>query len=159
MEESETEEPSDAEEGRAGDNDLHVLRMLYRGNMEEVSRREEQCRHARVFNRKHTFYRHTRCTDTHRKSRARCQEASSTLTRIPMIQTSILGSRKRLPRRSRSSAPRRTGSIRMAGMRPQKALRGRPEAARKSTSAWIGGKCKINSRAAQTVMWMSSQPL
>jgi len=64
LDESETEEPSDAEEGRAGDNDLHVLRMLYRGNMEEVRRREEQCRHARVFNRKHTFYRQTRCTDT-----------------------------------------------------------------------------------------------
>ena len=55
LDESETEEPGDTEEGRAGDNDLHVLRMLYRGNMEEVCRREEQYRHARVINRKHTF--------------------------------------------------------------------------------------------------------
>ena len=39
-----------------------MLKMLYKGNMEEVSRQEEQTKKAKVFNRKHSFYRHTRCT-------------------------------------------------------------------------------------------------
>ena len=64
MDGSETEEPSDAEEERADGNDLHVLRMLDRGSMEEVCRREELCIHARVFGGKHTSYKQTRCTST-----------------------------------------------------------------------------------------------
>ena len=39
-----------------------VLKMLYKGNIEEVSRQEQQSRKAKVFNRKHGFYRNTRCT-------------------------------------------------------------------------------------------------
>ena len=36
--------------------------MLYKGNMEEVCRREKQCKKSQVFNRKHNCYRNTRCT-------------------------------------------------------------------------------------------------
>ena len=42
--------------------DIRVLKLLYQGNMAEVSRQEEQSRKAKVFSRKHDFYRHTRCT-------------------------------------------------------------------------------------------------
>jgi len=59
---SETEESSEHETDVGGD--TRVLKMLYKGNMAEVSRREEQARKATVFNRKHNFYRHTRCTNT-----------------------------------------------------------------------------------------------
>ena len=35
----------------------------FEGNMEEVSREEAQSKKARVFNRKHNFYRNTRCAN------------------------------------------------------------------------------------------------
>ncbi len=59
-----TEEASSAEEGQddAAVRDTRVLKMLYKGNMAEVSRQEEQSRKARVYSRRHDFYRHTRCT-------------------------------------------------------------------------------------------------
>ena len=38
--------------------------MLYQGNMAEANRREEQVRQSKAFNRKHGFYRNTRCTST-----------------------------------------------------------------------------------------------
>ena len=40
----------------------HVLKMLYKGNMEEVQRQEAKLKKAGTFNRKHNCYRHTRCT-------------------------------------------------------------------------------------------------
>ena len=42
--------------------DTHVLKMLYQGNMEEISRQEQQSKKSTVFNRKHNCYRNTRCT-------------------------------------------------------------------------------------------------
>ena len=42
--------------------DIRILRLLYQGNTAEVNRQEEQSRKAKVFSRKHDFYRHTRCT-------------------------------------------------------------------------------------------------
>ena len=47
---------------RNDDKETRVLKMLYRGNMAEVSRQEEQLNNAKVFNQKHSFYRNTRCT-------------------------------------------------------------------------------------------------
>ncbi len=40
------------------------MKMLYTGNLAEVSRRAEQQRKAKVFNRRHDFCKHTRCTST-----------------------------------------------------------------------------------------------
>ena len=57
-EESSEEEPDEPEE------DTRVLKMLYKGNMEEVNRRVEQQRRAKVISQKHSFYKQTRCTST-----------------------------------------------------------------------------------------------
>ena len=57
-EESSEEEPDEPEE------DTRVLKMLYKGNMEEVNRRAEQERRAKVISQKHSFYKQTRCTST-----------------------------------------------------------------------------------------------
>ncbi len=61
---SETEQSSSAEgsQDEVAVADTRVLKMLYKGNMEEISRQEEQSRKAKVCNRKHNFYRNTRCT-------------------------------------------------------------------------------------------------
>ena len=61
---SETEHSSSAEEKEDKENDreTQVLKMLYKGNMEEISRREQQEKSAKVYNRKHNYYRNTRCT-------------------------------------------------------------------------------------------------
>ena len=42
----------------------HVLRMLYQGSVEEVARGEVQSRKAKVFNRKHGYYKKTWVTST-----------------------------------------------------------------------------------------------
>ena len=59
---SATEASSSEEE--VPNNETQVLRMLYKGNVEEVSRFEEQARKAKVCNRRHGFYKNTRCTST-----------------------------------------------------------------------------------------------
>lgn len=71
---SETEEASMTEEEDAGRDreDTHVLSLLYKGNVAETNRREAQQSKARIFNAKHDFYRHTRCTSV-------AQEESSAL--------------------------------------------------------------------------------
>ena len=47
----------------AGDADeTHVLRMLYKGNVQELNRNEEQRRVSTVHGQRHDYYRHTRCT-------------------------------------------------------------------------------------------------
>ena len=57
-------EASSADEVEAeASRETHVLKMLYKGNVAEVDRREEQTRKAKVYNRKHDYYRNTRCTD------------------------------------------------------------------------------------------------
>ena len=61
---SETEEDSGNESAHEQDVDTRVLRMLYKGNVAEVNRREEQQRKAKVVNHKHDFYRQTRCSTT-----------------------------------------------------------------------------------------------
>ena len=59
---SDTEDTS--EEEPQADDETRVLKMLYKGNMEEVCRSEEQARKATVVNRRHDFYKQTRCTST-----------------------------------------------------------------------------------------------
>ena len=49
-----------------------MLRMLYRGNIEEVSKQQELSRKAKLVNPKHGFYRNTRCCSV-------AQEAQSAL--------------------------------------------------------------------------------
>ena len=64
-EEEEEEHEQTEEESSSHDvepQEARVLKMLYKGNMAEVSRQEEQTKKAKVFNQKHSFYRHTRCT-------------------------------------------------------------------------------------------------
>ena len=46
----------------AAKEDTHTLKMLYKGNMAEISRAGQQSKKAHVFNRKHNSYRNTRCT-------------------------------------------------------------------------------------------------
>ena len=52
----------DEKEKAAANADTHVLKMMYKGNMAESSRQEQQHKNARVFNRRHNCYRNTRCT-------------------------------------------------------------------------------------------------
>ena len=61
---SETEHSDSAEEAedKEATADTRVLKMLYKGNMEEISRQEQQSKKAKVYNRKHNCYRNTRCT-------------------------------------------------------------------------------------------------
>ena len=46
----------------SSDLDTHVLKMLYKGNLTEVERKEQCTKRARVFNAKHSYYKNTRCT-------------------------------------------------------------------------------------------------
>ena len=54
----------DASAARDPDNDTSILKMLYKGNLEERNRSEAQLRKSSVANHKHSFYRKTRCTST-----------------------------------------------------------------------------------------------
>ena len=60
--ESERESGPDVDADKEKTLDTHVLKMLYKGNVEEISREEQQLQKAKVFNRRHDFYRNTRCT-------------------------------------------------------------------------------------------------
>ncbi len=42
--------------------ETHVLKMLYKGNVEELNRTEEQRRVSKVHSQRHDYYKHTRCT-------------------------------------------------------------------------------------------------
>ncbi len=53
---------SEAEQAPKDDQGIRVLKMLYKGNMAEVSRREETERKSRVVNSNHNFYTQTRVT-------------------------------------------------------------------------------------------------
>ena len=59
---SEGESSHGEQPDKADDKETRVLKMLYRGNMAEVSRQDEQLKKAKVFNQKHNYYRNTRCT-------------------------------------------------------------------------------------------------
>ena len=59
---SETEHSSSADENTGADEDTHVLKMLYKGSPQHISREEQQSKKAHVFNRKHNCYHNTRCT-------------------------------------------------------------------------------------------------
>ena len=52
----------DASAARDPDNDTSILKMLYRGNLQERNRAEAQLRKSSLCNHKHSFYRNTRCT-------------------------------------------------------------------------------------------------
>ena len=56
-----TEASSAADDDNAN-RDTHVLKMLYKGNLTEVERKEQCTKRARVFNAKHSYYKNTRCT-------------------------------------------------------------------------------------------------
>ena len=80
-EEEEKEVASDTEESSAeetnANEETRVLKMLYRGNMEELNKGEEQVRKAKVFNRPATITTSRRAARARRrKSRARCRLAS-----------------------------------------------------------------------------------
>ena len=55
-----------SEEGQAEevDADTKVFKMLYRGDIAQVSRQEARLRKGGIFNNKHGFYKRTRCTST-----------------------------------------------------------------------------------------------
>ena len=59
-------EPSTDEEAKMKhiepDADDRILKMLYKGNIEEANRKEAQTRKSHCVNHKHNVYRHTRCT-------------------------------------------------------------------------------------------------
>ena len=61
---SETEHSSGAEEigDKEASADTRILKMLYKGNIEEISRQEQQSKKAAVHNKRHNCYRNTRCT-------------------------------------------------------------------------------------------------
>ena len=61
---SDTEASTDAEKASEEHEDIRVLKMLYKGNVAEVDRREEQQRKTCNVNRRHDFYRKTRCSST-----------------------------------------------------------------------------------------------
>ena len=54
-----SEEEVEDDENEAG---LKVLKMLYKGDVSQISRRQEQQRKGGIFNKGHNFYKHTRCT-------------------------------------------------------------------------------------------------
>jgi hypothetical protein len=62
-EEALCENSADEEAKAEADASTRVLKMLYKGNMEEASRLEQVSRQAKVFNRKHGYYRNARCTN------------------------------------------------------------------------------------------------
>ena len=62
---TETETSSDEEAKMTHadpDADMHIFKMLYKGNLEEANRREEQTRKSHCVSHKHNVYRNTRCT-------------------------------------------------------------------------------------------------
>ena len=69
---SETQASSSQESAQERNPDTHVLKLLYQGNLAELDRRAEQDRKSVLLNKKHDFYRSTRCTCTG-------QEASSAM--------------------------------------------------------------------------------
>ena len=86
----ETEHSSSAEEKEYKENDreTRVLKMLYKGNMEEISRREQQEKSAKVYNRKHKYYRNSssaeESNDTESDPRAaKCAKKATPLMHCP----------------------------------------------------------------------------
>ena len=61
---TDTEESTDEESTPEAADDTRILRMLYRGNVDEKNRHEEQRRKSCVVNARHNFYRETRCSST-----------------------------------------------------------------------------------------------
>ena len=61
---SETQASSSQESAQERNPDTHVLKLLYQGNLAELDRRAEQERKSVLVNKKHDFYRATRCTCT-----------------------------------------------------------------------------------------------
>ena len=86
----ETEHSSSAEEKEYKENDreTRVLKMLYKGNMEEIPRREQQEKSAKVYNRKHKYYRNSssaeESNDTESDLRAaKCAKKATPLMHCP----------------------------------------------------------------------------
>jgi len=56
-------EDSDADASeKDNEEDMHVLKMLYRRDVSQVNRRQEHHRKGGIFSNRHNFYKHTRCT-------------------------------------------------------------------------------------------------
>ena len=90
VEDIETEHSSSAEEKEYKENDreTRVLKMLYKGNMEEIPRREQQEKSAKVYNRKHKYYRNSssaeESNDTESDLRAaKCAKKATPLMHCP----------------------------------------------------------------------------
>jgi len=45
-----------------GAENLHVFKMLYKGEITQADRHQEQQRKSGIFNNRHNYYKHTRCT-------------------------------------------------------------------------------------------------
>ena len=58
-----TEDSEGELEDKDNEEDLHVLKMLYKGDVSQVNRRQELQRRGGIFNNRHNFYKHTRCTN------------------------------------------------------------------------------------------------
>ena len=54
---------SSVEEDEQVPDDVRVLRLLQKGNLQEVSKQEEISRRCKAFGKKHNYYRNTRCTN------------------------------------------------------------------------------------------------
>ena len=59
----EEEESTENEANPEAEADTRILKLLYKGNMEEANRSEVQARKAKCFNHKHNYYRNTRCAN------------------------------------------------------------------------------------------------
>ena len=58
-----TEDSSEDElPDEGGAENLHVFKMLYKGEITQVDRHQERQRKSGIFNNRHNFYKHTRCT-------------------------------------------------------------------------------------------------
>lgn len=57
-----TENSEDELEENTNHEDMHVLKMLYKGDVSQINRRQEQHRRGGLFSGRHTFYKNTRCT-------------------------------------------------------------------------------------------------
>ena len=59
-----TEDSAAELQAKEDEANMHVLKMLYKGDVSQVNRREEQKRRSGIFNNRHNFYKHTSCTST-----------------------------------------------------------------------------------------------
>ena len=112
---SDTEESS-AAESQAND-ETRVLKMLYKGNMEELSKSEEQMRKGKIFNRpKHDYYKQTRCTSTAQEEQSALPVGVINRHEDSSEDEDCYGEGRRWSKKHRSSVPPHIGSIKVVGI-------------------------------------------